>query len=164
MKTFTEDEKIIAKNIDKEYKWMARDRDGNLCVYEEKPRKRRSCWVPSDGYYYISYFNHLFPAIKWEDSEPTKISDIYNPPILNDAEREYLKTVLKPFHEEVKYVKKIADYKTDYENEYLFIVFYGEGAFLFPDFEAGTMYSGMESDKEYKLDELGITYEEETDD
>ena len=27
MKTFTEDEKIIARNIDKEYQWMARDSD-----------------------------------------------------------------------------------------------------------------------------------------
>ena len=161
MKTFTEDEKIIARNIDKEYKWMARDSDGVLCVFKKKPRKSGNGWGGwySDGYKYISYFNHLFSAIKWDDEEPTRISDIYNPPILSDAEREYLKMVLEPFHEEVEYVKKIADYKADYENEYLFIVFC-KGAFSFPDFEAGTRYSGMEPYKEYKLDELGITYEE----
>ena len=157
MKTFTEVEKIIARNIDKEYKWMARDQDGNLCIYDEKPRKRRSSWFSSDGYYYISYFNHLFPAIKWEDSEPTKISDIYNPPILNDLEREYLKMVLKPFHGVVEYAKKI---KSD-DKEYLLILFSGNGALFFPGFDSGTRYSGMQLDRAYSLDELGITYKEE---
>ena len=85
MKNFTNDEKAIARNIDGEYKWIARDRDGNLCVYDGKPRKRGSYWY-SDNYYRLSYFNHLFPAIKWEDEEPTRIRDIYNPQILDDAE------------------------------------------------------------------------------
>ena len=157
MKTFTKDEKIIAKNIDKEYKWMARDSDGNLCVYEEKPRKRTGGGWYSDGYKYISYFNHLFSAIKWKDDEPTLIRDIYNPPILNDLEREYLKMVLKPFHGVVEYVKKIKNG----DKEYLFIPFSGNGALSFPDFDSGTGYSGMEPDREYSLDELGITYKEE---
>ena len=155
MKTFTEDEKIIARNIDEEsiYKWIARDRDGELCIYEEKPRKEGNYWY-FDSYDRLSYFNHLFSAIKWEDKEPTLISDIYNPQVLDDAEREYLKTVLKPFHEAVKYIKKIAGY----DKEHLFIAFYCD----FPNFDdAGTMYTGMKLNKEYKLDELGITYKEE---
>lgn len=107
MKNFTNDEKVIARNIDEEYKWIARDRDGNLCVYGGKPKKRNDSWISDDyEYEYLYYFNHLFPAIKWEDEEPTRIRDIYNPPILSDAEREYLKTVLKQFHDEVKFVKK----------------------------------------------------------
>lgn len=105
MKTFSEAEKTIAKNIDSGYKWMARDKDGNLCIYEEKPKKEECSWY-DDVYKYLCYFNHLFPAIKWEDNEPTLIRDIYNPPILNDLEREYLKTVLKPFHGVVEYAKK----------------------------------------------------------
>lgn len=162
MKTFTEVEKTIARNIDWEYKWMARDRDGNLCIYEEKPRKEEDSWY-FGGYDYISYFNHLFSAIQWEDEEPTRISDIYNPPVLNDAEREYLKTVLKPFHDEVKYVVKYGhNCHSDgtYSNEYLYIEF-RDGIMTFHDFYAGTMYTGMELNKEYKLDELGITYKEE---
>lgn len=153
MKEFTNDEKIIAKNIDKNYKWIARDRDGNLCAYEERPKKEGDNWF-SDGYEYIYYFNHLFPAIKWDDDEPTRIRDIYNPQVLDNAEREYLKTVLKPFHDEVEYVKKIAGY----DKEHLFIAFYCNGAFSFPDFDPGKMYSGMESGKAYSLDELGIKY------
>lgn len=158
MKTFTEVEKTIARNINWEYKWMARDRDGNLCIYEEKPRKEEDSWY-FGGYDYISYFNHLFSAIKWKDEEPTLISDIYNPQVLDNAEREYLKTVLKPFHDRVKYVEKIYDYHID-SMEYLFIKLH-DGKLEFPDFDSGEMYCGMELNKRYTLDELGITYEEE---
>ena len=138
---------------------MARDNDGNLYVYEGKPKKEESSWY-SDGCSLFFQFNHLFLAIKWEDEEPTLIRDIYNLPILNDLEREYLKMVLKPFHEVVEYVKKI---KND-DKEYLFIPFSGNGALSFPDFDSGTGYSGMEPDRAYSLDELGITYKEENHD
>ena len=160
MKNFTNDEKAIARNIDEKYKWIARDHDGELCIYEEKPRKEGNYWY-FDGYGRLSYFNHLFSAIKWEDKEPTLISDIYNPQVLDDVEREYLKTVLKPFHEKVKYVEKVPAHVFDEDNqeEYVFVAFYGRDLFAFPNFDAGSMYTGMELNKEYKLDELGITYE-----
>ena len=106
----------------------------------------------------------MFSSIKWVDDEPTRISDIYNPPVLNNAEWEYLKTVLKPFHDEVEYVKKLHDYiidgGTSYNREFLFIQFH-DGKLEFPDFDSGEMYCGMELNKKYKLDELGITYTEE---
>ena len=163
MKTFTEVEKTIARNINKEYKWMARDRDGNLCIYEEKPRKEEDSWY-FGGYDYISYFNHLFSAIKWEDEEPTRISDIYNPPVLNDAERGYLKMVLKPFHENVAYVEKVHYYSmngdTSFSPAFLFIKLH-DGKLEFPNFDSRKMYLGMEFNKKYKMDELGITYKEE---
>jgi len=163
MKTFTEVEKTIARNIDWEYKWMARDWDGNLCIYEEKPEKRNGTWF-SDGYNRFSYFNHLFSAIKWEDEEPTLISDIYNPQVLNDAEREYLKTVLKPFHENVAYVEKVHYYSMNGDTSsslaFLFIKLH-DGKLEFPNFDSRKMYLGMESNKKYKMDELGITYKGE---
>ena len=163
MKTFTEVEKTIARNIDWEYKWMARDWDGNLCIYEEKPEKRNGTWF-SDGYNRFSYFNHLFSAIKWEDEEPTLISDIYNPQVLNDAEREYLKTVLKPFHENVAYVEKVHYYSMNGDTSsslaFLFIKLH-DGKLEFPNFDSRKMYLGMESNKKYKMDELGIAYKEE---
>lgn len=158
-KMFTEDEKIIAKHINRKCKWIARDSDGNLCVYKGKPKKEESSWH-SDGYGHFYYFNHLFLAVKWKDDEPTLIKDIYDPQILDEAEREYLKTVLAPFHEKVDYVVKLWKHFDDgecYSKEYLFIKLY-DGEFTFPDFDPGKMYAGMEVDKKYKLDELGITY------
>ena len=169
MKNFTEDEKIIARNIDKRYKWMARDSDGGLCIYKEKPKKSGIIWNIRSGALFdkietLDGFSYMFLAIKWEDDEPTRISDIYGPHILDDAEREYLGTVLKPFHDDVKYVVKHRDANAHFDEnthdqEFLFISLEG-GIFVFPDFDAGKMYSGMELGKRYKLDELGITYKD----
>ena len=55
MKNFTNDEKAIARNIDKEYKWIARDRDGELCIYDGKPEKGMDSWY-FDGYDRLSYY------------------------------------------------------------------------------------------------------------
>ena len=38
-KEFTDDELCILRNIDKKYKWIARDKSGNLCIFDEKPNK-----------------------------------------------------------------------------------------------------------------------------
>lgn len=163
MKDFTEDEKIIARNINKKYKWITRNSYGNIYVHQKKPTKSDTCWNEAfsrSGELFA--FNHLFPSIKWEDKEPVLISDIYNPQILNDAEREYLKAVLKPFYDEVEYVVKCGHIFNDdgtCSNEYLYIEF-RDGNFTFPGFCAGKMYTGMELDLPYTLDELGITYEE----
>ena len=70
-----------------------------------------------------------------------------------------------PFHEKVKYVEKIVESVSSdkgwRDKEHLFVAFYGRGMISMPDFDAGEMYSGMEPDRAYSLDELGITYEEE---
>ena len=44
MKKFTEDEKKIEKNIDKEYKWISRNSYGNIYVHKKKPIKSDTCW------------------------------------------------------------------------------------------------------------------------
>lgn len=166
MKEFTNDEKIIARNISKEYKWIARDDNGDLCIYKEKPKKSKCIWNISSGNLFdkletLTAFNHMFSSIKWEDDEPVLIKDIYDPQIISITEREYLKTILKPFHNEIGYIEKV-DYLADggrHEKEYLFIKF-RDGSFTFPDFDKGKMYTGMELNKEYTLKELGITYKE----
>ena len=165
MKEFTEDEKMIAKNINDKYKWIARDKNRGLCVYTEKPKKLRAVWYAPELDRIATFypFNHMFSSIKWQDDGPTRISDIYNPQILDETEHKYLKVILKPFHEKVVYVAKLrapsASGKDGCSKEYLFIAFYS-GGFSFPDFDPGKMYSGMELGKKYKLGELGITYKD----
>lgn len=149
MKNFTEDEKIIARNIDKKYKWIARDSNGNLYVYGEKPEKIDQYWempiMNGSFFYNLIAFNHMFSSIKWADDEPTRISDIYNlqanTQVLDNVEREYLKTILKPFHEKVGDVVKHRDISEDiYSKEYLYIPI-GDGDFTFPSFDSGKMYA-----------------------
>ena len=72
--------------------------------------------------------------------------------ILDEEEKEYLSNVIKPFRDKVEYiVKKI------FENEeYIKIVIKNDGCLSFPNFKKGTMYKGMEIEKKYTLEELGL--------
>lgn len=72
----THDEYIILKNIDKKYKWIARDKDNNLCFFESKPHKLNSFWNNGEYIQCIIVFNHLFQFIKWEDEEPYNIQEL----------------------------------------------------------------------------------------
>lgn len=81
-------------------------------------------------------------------------------PILDDAEKEYLSNVIKPFRNRVLYIKK--EPYTLGENDFEFIRLRYRDidtktiGLLFPMFKKGTMYKGMELDKEYSVDELGL--------
>ena len=85
-KQFTDDELCILRNIDKKYKWIARDkvdRDeydnyGNLNIYLGEPNKSTVSWLPSDEYCEFHAYNHLFQSIKWEDNELIYIDDYVN--------------------------------------------------------------------------------------
>ena len=164
MKKYTEDEKIIAKSIDKKYKWMAREKNGSLFALSAMPIKKENSGFWYDGEYadFIAvsalFGQELFKSIKWEDDEPTRISDIYNPQILDDTEREYLKAVFKPFHHDIECVKKIR-YRDD-QFEFIEATMNDhEIGMVFPDFEIAKMYTGMNPDKAYTLEELDITYD-----
>lgn len=72
--------------IHKRWKWIARDKFGSLCAYEEKPVKLNSWWACFDaanGYKSSIYITevekfidtNIFSEIKWEDYEPTMIED-----------------------------------------------------------------------------------------
>ena len=83
-KQFSQDELCVLKNIDKKYKWIARDkvdRDeydnyGNLNIYLGKPNNKSTVsWLPSDEYCEFHAYNHLFQSIKWDDEEPVYIDD-----------------------------------------------------------------------------------------
>ena len=75
--------------------------------------------------------------------------------ILDKVEREYLKAVIKPFKENVKYIVK-ADCCRSKIYEAIEISLENDDCMFFPNFEKGTMYKGMKLDKRYTLEELGI--------
>ena len=70
----TEDEKVILRNVPKEYKWFARDINDCLYIYENKPEKGISIWEASG--LPMTTFDHLFRFIEWEDEEPYSIEDL----------------------------------------------------------------------------------------
>ena len=87
---------------------------------------------------------HLSLFLSWLEEE-------YKEPILDDVEKAYLSAVIKPFREKVGYVKKIDCGKREFLKIYL-----EDDSIPFPFFTKGTMYKGMEADKEYTLEELWL--------
>ena len=52
--------------------WLARDKDGDLYIYEKEPFKNELAgqWTLGGRFEYLPA--HLFPEIRWEDKRPTK--------------------------------------------------------------------------------------------
>ena len=70
----TEDEKVILRNLPKEYKYIARDKSGLIFLFSKKPSKCDYSWI---GYNDIAFpFGHLFQFIEWEDEEPYSIEEL----------------------------------------------------------------------------------------
>ena len=76
--------------------------------------------------------------------------------ILDQAEKEYLSNIIKPFRDRVTTVIKFDSGKYEYIairyrslEEYI-------GTVRLPAFKKGTMYKGMVEDKAYSLNELGL--------
>lgn len=81
--------------------------------------------------------------------------------ILTDKEKEYLRNVIKPFRNRVKYISK----QKTYEYEYISIcnrtpediAYCGKVSYIIlPYFERGTMYNNMKVEKQYTLEDLGL--------
>lgn len=72
--------------------------------------------------------------------------------ILDDAEKEYLKNVIKPFKDEVKFIRKC----NALSGEFIHIGIINETGIFLPNFKKNTMYEGMETEKKYTLKELGL--------
>lgn len=75
LKQFTNEELTILKSIDTKYKWIARDEDNSIYVFECKPTKSVEDW--NDIYVPKLVkempFENIFKSIKWKDNEPVYI-------------------------------------------------------------------------------------------
>lgn len=83
--------------------------------------------------------------IEWLASE-------YVEPLLNKQELEYLAGVISPFKDRVNYI-----YKKELTKHGSITIVYDETIYLqLPTFKAGEMYRGMEANRKYTLEELGL--------
>lgn len=83
------------------------------------------------------------------------MAEPYKEPILDDVEKEYLSAVIKPFRNKIMY---IAIYNTySMKKQYVHIGLKGNDVSVnLPYFKANTLYKGMEANKHYSLEELGL--------
>ena len=90
----------------------------------------------------------------------TGVCEIIKPSelILNDAEKEYLSAVIKPFRDRVICIKKCEDEQDEYIG--IQLKYYANeivtDTLILPSFKRGTIYNGMETDKSYTLEELEL--------
>ena len=82
------------------------------------------------------------------------LEEEYKPEILTDKEKAYLSAVIKPWKNKIKFIEKFED---TYDKERILIWIIGDCRNIYlPQFEKGKMYKGIETDKEYTLEELGL--------
>ena len=151
-------ERIICAAIDKKYKYIARDKNGRLRAYTNRPQRSNDHYASFDAWD-MSGFITEFKKITWDNPEPIKIMDIVKgkaPAVLDEEEIKYLKNIVMPFHDRVLTIDKIVD------NDYCWISIrykwdYGTDIINLPPFNKKTkMYSGMESNRHYTVEELGL--------
>lgn len=117
-------------------------KDGKILFYELKIRGK----TIHQQIYPCGVFacDAMAGMIGWLEEE-------YEPTILTDKEKAYLSAVIKPFREEVETIEK-----TSFSGYEQLQISDGDTIMAFPCFEKGTMYKGMEKDRDYTLKELGL--------
>ena len=81
-KKLTDFERQVLEYLAYRFKYIARDKDDSLYVYNQEPEKCSNGWeideykVGVSRMDNITVFDLLFPMVKWSDEEPTLISDL----------------------------------------------------------------------------------------
>ena len=75
--------------------------------------------------------------------------------ILDDKEKEYLKKVIEPFRNRIKYINLEISFD-EYGAVYIVVHLENNDSMILPNFKKGTMYKNMEVNREYTLKELGL--------
>lgn len=76
-KVFSEKDKAVIRGLDK-INWVAKDEDGEVYGYYDKPYKSGGEWIVKDGVYikFANYSTTKFADVKWEDDKPTSRTEI----------------------------------------------------------------------------------------
>lgn len=77
----------------------------------------------------------------------------YDDEILDNAEKRYLKGVIRPFRDNVKDIIKRS---YTFNREFIRIVYKDGSGTSLPPFPSKFMYGGMELNRRYKVEELGL--------
>lgn len=116
------------------------------CIFEcvHCDSSQHQCWVNNKGLYSDKFLDQTI--------------EVEVPDILTKEEKEYLSAVIKPFRDKVTYIKKKAWIITP-KRKYIEIK-YRENEVIhslyFLDLPNDEMYKGMEDNRPYKLEELGL--------
>ena len=84
------------------------------------------------------------------------LEEEYDPKILTEKEKAYLSAVIKPFRKDVEWIERMDNsFVNGNQHQFLCISLTNDYCCL-PLFKKDTMYKGMEANKVYTLEELGL--------
>ena len=111
----------------------------------------------TNGLYEVIYYFQI-DKNKNISNLDTKLAVSYdvNTSILNKREKKYLKTVIKPFRDKVKYIVKIDWYNSGEKKEFIAIQIENDSTINLPFFKKNEMYKNMEVGRKYTLKELEL--------
>lgn len=103
----------------------------------------------------IIFSKEMTPTETGSNAYNAWLEEEYNLKILTEKEKAYLSAVIKPFREDIEYIEK---FKSNYVGkEYIYIVMKKDDDYCkLPRFFKGTMYKGMELNKRYTSQDLGL--------
>lgn len=145
-------------------------KDGDIVIQRNGGKKRyctnREGFVGIDGDSYLAYSNYKENLLDKDGDEIYDIVKVERPTyetvferkaeILDDTEKNYLRSVIRPFRDRIKYIRKITfsdgDAKISIKIKENIHTWYIE----LPPFKKDVMYKNMEPNKEYRLEELGL--------
>lgn len=136
--------KMIGVKLDEEFKV----KNGNI-IYK----------INTNGLFYLNIDKEWVTASYMLMLILAGQKEIEKKTILNEAEKEYLRGIIKPFRDRVQDITKV---DLNYEGVYEFIRInhddYGSpiGTINLPNFRNGDMYKGMVVDKEYSVGDLEL--------
>lgn len=135
--------KLLGVEIGEEFK--LRPYDKNEVTFSYYLFKRDGLYNPNDK------DNYLLAELLLGKYEIIK----FPKPILDDEEKKYLSRIIRPWRDKVEYIRKI---NFDDEDEFIVIIYREREskAMPLPCFKKGTMYKGMESYREYTVEELQL--------
>ncbi len=128
----------------------------NLEFYKEEIKK--NLWGKQfDTVLFNLWYDH-HPNVKGETSYVCVLNWLCEEhPILDKEEKEYLSAVIRPFGNIILTIEKNPWLSGNETYEYLKVrIDDTVGSLKFPLFKKGTMYKGMEVNKQYTLEELGL--------
>lgn len=127
---------------------LVKDDDGN---YSNKKRWRDD----SDLKELKDRINTLGKIIKIEEPTYQTVYEVKQE-ILDEVEKRYLKGVIRPFRDKVKFIEKVTKSYNDNRESFINIDIDNDENIMLPYFDTYTMYKGMELGEKYTLKELGL--------
>ena len=114
----TREEYELLKNYRAEcYSYLSRDKDNLLCVNMYKPRKLNERWLWGTNHLLLN--RDTLKCVRWEDEEPTRITDLINEyESHKEVVGENVKVVIPSFVAE--WIEEVKALTRNFKLEYLF--------------------------------------------